>query len=168
MVDASQQAIEEAEIARENARQHELRQAAALAEEQRERIAEQGRAAKRMRRSMVGLAAVLMVAVAAGFFAWKQSHEAQKAEKEAIRLAEAESRARTQSETRRVEAENARLESIAQLLLVQAPQQQRALFDERGALMALQAYHFGVKGNRSLKAQVDSRLRQVIGSSSTS
>ncbi len=163
LVKASQHAITKAETARENARQHELRQAAALAEEQRERIAEQGRAAKRMRRSMVGLVAVLLVAIAAGVFGWKQSREAQKAEQEAMRLAEAESRARTQSESRRVEAEIARLESIAQLLLVQAPQQQSALFDERGALMALQAYHFGANGNRSLKAQVDSRLRQVIG-----
>ena len=120
-VEASQQAIAEAEQAREVARRQELQQAEALAEERHQRLLEQAQAASRMRRSMIGLAAVMFVAVAAGLFAWIQSQQAQKAEQEAKRLAQAEELARTQAETRRAEAEDARLASIAQLLLIQAP-----------------------------------------------
>ena len=100
LVEASQQSIAEAEQALEAARQQELRQAEALAEEQRQRIEEQARAAQeqvqaavRMRRALVGLAVVFLVAVGAAIFAWLQ---AQKAEV----LAEQEVLARTESEKR--------------------------------------------------------------------
>ena len=102
------------------------------------------------------LALVLFVAVAAGIFAWLQSQKAQT-------LATQETSARKEAETRRGEAERARLASIAQLLLIQAPQQQEALFDERGALMARQAHHFSIAGSQQLKIQVDSILRKVSG-----
>ena len=163
LVTASQQAIEQAEQEREDSRQRELVQAQALADEK-------SRTATRMRRSMFGLAAILLVAVAASIFAWVQSQkadarriEAQQAEQEAKRLAGAEALARTQSEARRAEAENARLASIAQLLLIQAPQQQDSLADERGALFARQAYHFSRNGGQRLQEQIDGALRSVIG-----
>ena len=169
LAEASQQAIEEAERAREKAREQELRQAEALAEEQRQRADEQRRAAHRMRRSMIGLAAMLLVAVGAALFAWTQSQKAQSlAVQEASAREAAEARrieseqARTQAEQRRIEADNARLASLAQLLLIQAPQQQDVLEDERGALLARQAFQFGTAGSRSLKVQVDSGLRQVV------
>jgi WD40 repeat protein/class 3 adenylate cyclase/energy-coupling factor transporter ATP-binding protein EcfA2 len=142
LVTASRQSIEAAAQAREAAREKELRQAEALAEEQRQRIEEQARAARRMRRSMIGLAAVLLVAIGAGLFAWS---------------------ARTAAEARRVEAERARLASVAQLLLIQAPQQQDALNDETGALMARQAFLFAATGSPALRTQVDRVLRQVAG-----
>ena len=170
LVEASQQAIAEAEQAREANRRRELTQAQALANEQR-------RAASRMKRSMIGLAAVMLIAVAAGIFAWLQSQQAQQAEQEAKRLVEAEMLARTQSEARRVEAEearaeaeaqrveaeNARLASIAQLLLMEAPQQQATQLDERGALLARQAYLFSIAGDRRLRGQVDGVLRTMTG-----
>ncbi len=163
MVNASQEAIEKSEQAQEAARQQELRQAEALAEEQRQRIEEQGRAEKNMRRSIMGLAAVFVIALGAALFAWTQSQKAQSlAVQEASARQEAEAR-RTESETHRVEAENARLASIAQLLLIQAPQQQTARLDERGALMARQAYRFSAAGSRSLRAHVDNVLRTVVG-----
>ena len=159
LVQASQRAIEEAEQAREAARAQELRQAEALAEEQRQRIAEQSRAAEnqaraagRMRRALVGLAAVFLVAVGAGVFAWIQGQKAQT-------LAEQEAVARQAAESRRVEAQNARLASIAQLLSIRAPQQQAARLDELGALMARQAHLFATNGSLRLKAQVDRVLR---------
>ena len=170
LIEASQQAIEAAVRAREDAREKELQQAEALAKEQRQRIEEQARAAGRMRRSMVGLAVVFFVAVGAAIFAWTQNQKAQSlAVQEASAREEAEARraeseqARIQSEQRRVEAEKARLESIAQLLLIQAPQQQAALNDETGALMARQAFLFAPEGSRSLKAQMASVLRAVVG-----
>jgi len=156
LIEGSQRAIEAAEQAREDARKKELRQAEALAAEQRQRIEEQGRAAKRMQRSMMGLAAVFVIAVGAALFAWTQSQKAQS-------LAVQEATAREEAEARSVEAENARLASIAQLLLIQAPQQQTTLLDERGALLARQAFRFSTAGSRSLKAQVDSVLRTVVG-----
>ena len=163
LVAASQQSIEAAEQAREAAREKELRQAEALAEEQHQRIEEQGRAAKHMRRSMIGLAAVLLIAIAAGLFAWTQSEKAQSlAVQEASAREVAEAR-RVESEQRRVEAENARLASVAQLLLIQAPQQQAALNDETGALMARQAFRFAATGSQALQTQVDKTLRQAVG-----
>ena len=156
LVDGSQRAIEAAEQAQEAIRHRELAQAQALADER-------GRAARRMRRAMIGLASVLLVAVAAGLFAWMQSQEAQRAEEQAKRLAQAEARSHAEAEKRRVEAENARMASIAQLLSIQAPQQQAAVLDERGALLARQAYRFSSTGSRSLKMQVDSVLRTVTG-----
>ena len=163
LVATSQQALKNAEQVREAARQQELRQAEALAEEQRRRINEQGRAAGRMRLAMMGLAAVLMVAVAAGIFAGLQSQKAQLlAVQEASARQEAEVQ-RTESEQRRIEVENSRLESVAQLLLIQAPQQQVSSFDERGALMARQAYQFAGAGSPSLRVLVDSVLRTVMG-----
>jgi len=149
LIESSQRAIEAAEQAREKAREKELRQAEALAGEQRQRIEEQNHAAGRMRRSMTGLTAVFIVALGAALFAWMQS---QKAQSLAVQEASA-----------RVEAENARLASVAQLLLIQAPQQQAAFLDERGALMARQAYRFSATGSQSLKAQVDSVLRTAAG-----
>ncbi len=163
LVEASQRAIDAAEQARDAGRQRELAQARALA-------AEQSRAAKRMRRSMAGLAAMLLVTVGAGLFAWTLSQkaqslamqetearvQAQKAEDEAKRLAESEGLARTQ-------AENARRSSIAQLLAIQAPGQQSISLDERGALMARQAYLFSAGASRPLQEQVDGVLRQVAG-----
>jgi len=156
LVKASQQALKAAEQAREDAREKELRQADALAEEQQHRIEEQGHAAGRMRRSMMGLAAVFIVAVGAAIFAWTQSQKAQS-------LAEQEASAREEAEARSVEAENAQLASIAQLLLIQARQQQASFLDERGALLARQAYSFTTAGTQPLKAQVDSVLRAVAG-----
>ena len=176
LVTASQQALETAAQEREAVRQQELRQAEALAEEQRQRIEEQGRAAGRMRRMLAGLGVVLMIAVAAGFIAWIQNQKAQslatqeaaarqeaetrriaaqKAEQEAKRLAQSEAEARST-------AEKARLESIAQLLTIEAPRQQAALLDEAGALMARQAYLFSRTGKRSLQMQVDNVLRTVM------
>lgn len=149
LVKASQKAIEAAERAQETIRHRELSQAQALADEQR-------RAAGRMRRSMIGLAALLLIAIGTGLFAWTQSQKAQS-------LAVQEASAREAAEGRRVEAENARLASVAQLLLIQAPQQQAARLDERGALLARQAYRFGDTGSRPLMAQVDNVLRTVVG-----
>lgn len=162
-VESSQQALQAAERAREIARENELRQAEALADEQRLRIAEQGRAAGRMRRSMMGLAAVFVAAVGAALFAWTQNQKAQTlADQEAAARQEAEVRG-TEAEARRVEAENARLASVAQLLLIQAPKQQATLLDERAALMVRQAHRFSAAGNRQLKLEVDSVLRTVVG-----
>ncbi len=171
LVERSQQAIAEAEKIKETSRQRELAQARALAEEQ-------ARTAKRMRRSVIGLAAVLLVAVATGLFAWVQNQRAQSLaahrelledeleasarETEIVRRAESE-RARKFAEQRRAEAEKALQESIAQLLLIQSPQQQSTLLDERAALMARQAHRFSAGGSRPLKAQVDSVLRRVVG-----
>jgi WD40 repeat protein len=156
LVDMSQRAIAEAEQEKESARQKELAQAQALAEEQ-------SRAAGRMRRSMMGLAAVLLVAVGAGLFAWTQSQKAQSlAVQEAAARQQAEARG-TEAEARRVEAENARLASVAQLLLIQAPQQQATLLDERAVLMARQAHLYSSSGSRQLKLEVDSVLRTVVG-----
>jgi len=156
LVEASQQALVAAEQSREDTRAQELRQAEALADEQRQRIDEQGRAAGRMRRSMMVLAAVLLVAITAALFAWTQTQKAQS-------LAAQEASAREDAETRRLEAENAQLASVAQLLSIQAPQQQAARLDERGALMARQAYRFSAGGSRSLRAHVDKVLRTVLG-----
>lgn len=156
LVENSQKAIEASERANRETQEKELRQADALAEEQRQRIDEQGRAAGRMRRSMMGLAAVLLVAITAALFAWTQSQKAQS-------LAAQEASAREDAETQRVEAENARLASVAQLLSIQAPKQQAARLDERGALMARQAYRFSAAGSRSLRAHVDNVLRTVVG-----
>ena len=141
LVKASQQAIADAKHAQEVARQRELAQAQAL-------IDEKTRAAGRMRRSMIGLAAVMLVAVAAGLFAWVQSQKAQS-------LAVQEAAARQT-------AENARLSSIAQLLLNEAQEQQAIDLDERGALLARQAYLFTTASRRSLQEQVDGVLRSVI------
>lgn len=163
LVKASQNAIVQAEQARQDAQRRELAQAQTLA-------ATQARAATRLRRSAIGLAAVFLVAVGAAVFAWMQSQEARQAEREATRLAEAEAAARTdadarraESELARIEAENARLASIAQLLSIQAPQQQAALLDERAALLARQAHHFSTAGSRGLKIQIDRTLREVVG-----
>ncbi|MGI9316705.1 MAG: hypothetical protein ACR2QW_05185, partial [bacterium] len=162
-VESSQQALQAAERAREDAREKELRQAEALADEQRQRIAEQGRAAGRMRHSMMGLAAVFVAAVGAAIFAWTQSQKAESlAVQEAAARQEAEARG-AEAEARRVEAENARLASVAQLLLIQAPQQQTTLLDERAALLARQAHRFSVAGSRQLNMEVDSVLRTVVG-----
>jgi WD40 repeat protein len=49
------------------------------------------------------------------------------------------------------------------LLSIQAPEQQAALLDEKGALMARQAYLLSTGGSRALQAQVDSVLRKVAG-----
>src|SRR5262249_18497640 len=72
LVQASRKAIEEAEHARETARQRELVQAQALAteqqrvaEEQRQRAEEQAKAAKRLRQRAVGLVFVALLAVGA-------------------------------------------------------------------------------------------------------
>ncbi|HSR51683.1 MAG TPA: hypothetical protein VLV83_12710, partial [Acidobacteriota bacterium] len=148
-VQASQQAIEAAAQADKAARQRELAQERALVEQQ-------TRSAERMRRALLGLAAVLLVAVVAGLFAWTQGRKAQI-------LAAQEAAARQEAEARRFEAENARLATIAQLLLVQAPQQQASLNDEGGALMARQAFLFSAAGSRPLKAQVDNVLRTAVG-----
>jgi WD40 repeat protein len=64
-LEASRQAAEEEEHAREAARQHELEQAQQLAEAQRQRLDQQHRAARRLRVMLGGLAGVAMVAVVA-------------------------------------------------------------------------------------------------------
>ncbi len=169
LVRASQRAMEEAEAAQEEIRQRELAQSKALADEQ-------AGAARNMRRSLIGLSALFLLAVGAAFFAWSQGQTAKKlaeqeaaaravaqqAKQDAEHLAEAESRARAESETRRVEAENARLASIAQLLLIQTPQQQAIQNDETGALIARQAFRFSATGSKRMKTQVDSALRTAM------
>ena len=162
LVAASQQAIDAANKAREEAREQELRQAEAFAEEQRQRIAEQNRAAKRMRYSMMGLAAVFVVAVGAAIFAWMQSEKAQQlAEQEVSAREEAEAR-RIESEQARAQAERLRAASIAQLLLTLAPQQQAIDQDERSALMARQAYLLSGNDSGRLRDHADRVLRTVL------
>lgn len=77
LVAASQQALAAAAHAREEMQTKEPHQAEAIAREQRQRIADQGHAASRMRRSMVRLAAVFIIAVGAAVFAWTQNEKAQ-------------------------------------------------------------------------------------------
>ena len=155
LVEASQQAILAAEQARQAAHRQELAQAESLATEQRQRLEEQAIAASRMRRSLAGLAAVFVVAVAAALFAWYQ-------EQKAAHLAEQEASARELAEFRRVEAEQERMASVAQLLLIQSEEQLAIDQDEQAALLARQAYLFNPQGGPRLNEQVDRTLRSVI------
>ena len=169
LVATSQQALAEAAQKREASRRRELAQAQTLA-------AEKNLSAARLRRRMWGLAAVFIVAIVAALMAWMQGQKAaslaqqeraariraQQAEAEAKRLVVAETAARNESEQRRIAAENARLTSIAQSLLLQAPQQQTIQNDELGALLAGQAYRFSAVDDRRLQAKADAVLRSVI------
>ncbi len=170
LVSASEEALEKLRQEKEAVRQQKLQQAEALAVEQKRRIEEQATAANRLRRTLVGLAAVLVAAIGLGGFAWVQKQEADsrriealQAEQNAKQLALSEASARENAEARRVEAEDARLSSIAQLLAIQVPDQQAASQDEKAALMARQAHTFAEKGSPQLKAQLDSVLRTTIG-----
>ena len=170
LVLASKEALELASREREALRQQELQQAEALTLEQQRRIDEQSASARKLRRSLAGLVAVLTLAVGAGGFAWIQSREAnaqrieaQASEQKANQLAAAESIAREIAEQRRVEAENARLASVAQLLAIQVPDQQASFHDEKAALLARQAYRYSKSGSRQLRAEIDSVLRKAAG-----
>lgn len=155
LIRASKEALEQAEREREEARQRELKQAEALAEEQ-------TRSAGRMRRATLGLAAVFLVAVMAAVLAWIQAERAGNlAEQEALarteaqRLAEAEVRSRT-------EAERQRLASIAQLLLIQAPQQKEIGEDERSLLLARQGQLLSGQQRGRLRDQAERTLRTLL------
>lgn len=169
LVQVSQQAIEAFKQEKEAARERELAQAQALEKEQRQRLAEQAQGAKRLRRLAIVLAGVLLVAVGVAFLAWNQRQKAQThAEKavaarqhaedrqlEAERLAAAEANARTESE-------RLRLVSITKSLVALAPGQPELHHDERGALLARQAFLFDHQTQTFALNQVDEALRAVL------
>ncbi len=160
----SQTALQQAEREREDARQRELAQAQALAEEQRRHAEGQARAAAGLRRLATLLAGVFVVAVVAAAFAWWQGEKAQTlAENEAVARQEAEAR-RGESERARAEAERLRAASVAQLLLTLAPEQQAINQHERSALMARQAYLLGGSVPGRLRDHADRVLRAVLAS----
>lgn len=107
LVHASQTAFAKVEQERQEARQRELAQAQARAEEQRQH-------AGRLRRLSTLLAGVFVVALVAAALAWWQGEKAQS-------LAEQEAAARQDAEARRGEAERLRAASIAQLMLTLVP-----------------------------------------------
>lgn len=95
---ASKETIERAERAREEARLRELRQAQALAEEQRQRAEEQARSAKRFRRLAAALAVVFLIAAGAAVLARIQQNRADQQARTALsRQLAAQSRTYLQS-----------------------------------------------------------------------
>ncbi|MFQ5610631.1 MAG: TIR domain-containing protein [Anaerolineae bacterium] len=135
LVEASRAAVEATAREKEAARQRELAQARALAAEQQRRAEEQARAARRLRRLALGLAVVFLLAVAAAVVAQLQFRR----------------------------SERLRLVSITQALAAQAPrQQERGKQDERGALLARQAYFFSQRQPDRGLSEIDGALRAVL------
>jgi hypothetical protein len=93
-VAASQAELETAEREREAARQRELAQAHALAEEQRRRADEQARSARQLRRLLIALAAVFVLALSASGVALVQQQQVSNAQA----TAQAETIARSASD----------------------------------------------------------------------
>ncbi|BAY48349.1 WD-40 repeat-containing protein [Scytonema sp. HK-05] len=130
---------------KEAARQRELAQAQELAAEQsrraeveRQRAQEQTKATRKLRRLVVGLVVVFLGAAGTGVFAMIQTGEAQRL----------------------------RFGSIVQALAGQAPRQPEQLKqDERGALLARQAYLFNQRNQNQVlyQANVNDALRAVLG-----
>ncbi len=155
LIRASKEALERAEREREEVRQRELNQAEALAEEQ-------TRSASRMRRAMLGLAAVFLVAFMAAVFALIQAEKAESlAEQEALARTEAQRLAAAEVQSR-TEAERQRLASIAQLLLIQAPQQKEIGEDERSLLLARQGQLLSGQNRGRLRDQAERTLRTLL------
>ena len=155
LVHTSHAALEQAEREREDARQRELAQARALADTE-------ARSARGLRRLSTLLAAVFVVALVAAMFAWWQRDVAQTlAEQEATARQDADAR-RQESEQARAQAERLRADTIAQLLLTLAPEQQAIDEHERAALMARQAYLLGAREPGRLRDLADRVVRAVL------
>lgn len=139
LVRTSWAAIEAAEQEREAARQRELVQARALAREQKQRAEEQARAVRRLRWLAIGLTFVFLLAVGATVIARLQM----------------------------IRSEQLRLVSITQALAAQAPRQQEQLKqDERGALLARQAYIFNKRESCQVPVnQIDNALCVIFDTS---
>jgi tetratricopeptide (TPR) repeat protein len=124
------------------------REARALA--QRER-----RQARRIRWLAVGASII-------GAIAFMAFLKARQAERDANDQAQEARLAKTQADMRRVEAERLLTVSIAQALAAQASRQHELAQDERGALLARQAYLFNQRSQGHALAQVDDALRTVL------
>lgn len=152
---ASKTTLERAHRKREETRQRELAQTRTLAETE-------ARAARRFRALSTLLTGVFILAVGATVFALHQREAAEKlAEQEAFARQEAESR-RNESEKSRALAEQLRKNSIAQLLLTIAPQQQAIHEHQRSALMARQAFLMGDKGSSLIRNLADRVVRKIL------
>lgn len=154
---------------KEVVRERELAQVQALEKEQRRRLAEQARGARRLRRLAIALAGVLLVAVGAALLAWNQRQKAQLHVEQAVaarqhaeeRRSEAERLATAEAKAR-AEAERLRLVSITKSLFALAPRQHEIQQDERGALLARQAYLFDNQTQTYARDQVDESLRAAL------
>jgi WD40 repeat protein len=142
-----------------------------LEEQQREEAARQSKL-HQVRRQLTLALVGLCIAVGLAFWAmWERQHagqareEAERARAHAERSAQAEVGARGEAEKRQGEAESARAQAeqhrraaVVQVLVAQALRRQ----DERGALLARQAYLFNEHGQGRALPQIDAALRTVL------
>ena len=142
-----------------------------LEEQQREEAVRQSKL-RQVRRQLALALVGLCIAVGLAFWAmWERQHagqareEAERARAHAERSAQAEAGARGEAEKRQGEAESARAQAeqhrraaVVQVLVAQALRRQ----DERGALLARQAYLFNEQGRGRALPQIDAALRAVL------
>ena len=124
------------------------REARAMAERER-------RQARRIRWLAIGASIIGAIAIMAFVVAIYQFLKVRRAEMIAQVAA-------VNAEARQVEAERLLTVSIAQALAAQAPRQHEFDQDERGALLARQAYLFNQQSQGHVLAQVDDALRTVL------
>ncbi len=154
-VRVSKATIERAEQEREEIRQRELVQAQTLAETK-------ARSANRLRHLSTLLGGVFILALIAAFVAWQQREAAKSlAEQETIAREEAELR-RSEAEQARALTEQLRKNSIAQLLLTIAPEQQAIHEHQRAALMARQAYLMSANDSPLIRDLADRVIRNIL------
>jgi WD40 repeat protein len=160
----------------------ELMTASRIAQE--ERVTRQRRVARFLLGAAAAIVALIVVVLGIGLWSAQQNARNQGAiaerekrlaqqEREAAEtaqayaivqenLAVAEAEARADAEERREEAERLRFVSIVRALAAQAPRQQIQTRDERGILLARQAYLFAQKGEVQVFDEVDSGLRESL------
>jgi hypothetical protein len=174
--EAIRQRAEEERQREEEIRRRELAQAQALAEEQRRRAEVQAMGNARLRRLIMVLIGVLLLAMGAALFAWTQKREAvtarnmaEERQKEAEEAKSSAERFRSTSLERQKEAEEAkssaerlRFTSLVQALTAQALRQLITRQDERGSLLARQAYLFNQQSDGYVLGQVDEALRTLL------
>lgn len=159
-------------------RQRELEQTQAQARAAVERAQEQARAAKRLRRLVIALALVFLLAIGAAVVAWVQQRRAQTQEQlardraaEAVaaqQTAEAETLARAtaqaQAETRRIEAETERTRAQARALAAAAITK-LTTDPELSLLLAIQAVLTTYAVDTTVTGQAEQALYQALQSS---
>ena len=148
---------------REAQRQRELTAQRERAEMAEQRVAEQAIAARRLRRRFLvaaGLGALALLAAIGAFWGFRQAGEQQAvAEKQRIVAVAAAGTAEAESARADEQATVARLRALS----AQARIQHDFGEDERGALLARQAYLFDQRSGNALRDEVDEALRAALG-----
>ncbi len=183
LIAASRAALDAAATREEVARAHDLAQVQAFARAQQERADEQGRARRQLEKLAAVLAVVVVLAIASAVFANTQRTVARRAADAratevvirataqsaaqssaalaATRAAEAMS-AEATAEAQRGVAESLREVALVQALAAQSAQQHAINQDERGALLARQAWLLA-QPQHAAPDQVDEALRASLG-----